>query len=172
MFESIDDEIKNFIEDEGRDLKYKPNDEIRPLNFDCSPSIAYDYLELDTKKEFSFFNTEINNSTSEEFPALSDAQIYFMRIKNICKNSFDNLNDEIKFFKLISPNKKLRKLFESIFAQKLQAEQLPQFIEIILYTNKKSNKAPRIFGFIGNANIIYILFYDPFHEIFNKTGKI
>ena len=40
------------------------------------------------------------------------------------------------------------------------------------YTNKETNKAPRVFGFIGNASIIYILCYDPFHKIYSSTGKI
>ena len=26
--------------------------------------------------------------------------------------------------------------------------------------------------FIGSCGIVYILCYDPFHQIYNKTGKI
>jgi len=95
-----------------------------------------------------------------------------MKIKEICKNNFEDLNDNKFLFKTISPNKKLKDLADFIFDQRLQPEQIPQFVEIRLYTNKKGVKAPRVFGFIGNASILYILFYDPFHTIFDKTGKI
>ncbi len=69
MFGSITDEIENFIESEGRDLKFKIYDKIH-INFDWTPSISYDYLLLDKQNEFSFFNPELNNISSEEFPAL------------------------------------------------------------------------------------------------------
>lgn len=117
-------------------------------------------------------NPEINKLTSEEFPSLSDAQIYFKRIQEVCKSNFGNLNDKLSFFQMVSPNKELKRVVDFIFSKNLQPEQIPPFIEIKLYTNKHTNKAPRVFGFIGNASIIYILFYDPFHEIYNKTGKI
>jgi len=78
-FENISDEIENFIQDAGRDLKYRPKDKLLPINFECSPSISYDYLLLGTSSEYSFLNTEINKISSEEFPNLSDSQIYFMK---------------------------------------------------------------------------------------------
>ena len=172
MFESLADEINNLIEDAGRDLKFKINDKILPINFDCSPCISYDYLLLESGNEYSFLNPEINNITSEDFPNLSDAQIYFDKIKQVCKTKFDNLTNNSFFFQTINPNRNLKNITDFIFSQKLQASQIPQFIEIRLYTNKKSAKAPRVFGFVGNANIIYILFYDPFHKIYNAIGKI
>ena len=171
MFENLADEIDNLIEETGRDLKFKIKDKLLPLNFDCTPSISYDYLLMDSNNEFSFLNPEINKITSEEFSGLSDAQIYFNKIKNVCKSNLKDLTEKERFFKTISPNKKLQKIVDFIFSEKLQPNQIPQFIEIKLYTNKISNKAPRIFGFIGNASIIYIFIYDPFHKIFDKIGK-
>lgn len=172
MFEDLADEIENLIEKEGRDLKYKIKDKLLPINFDCTPSISYDYLLLDESNEYSFLNPEFNTITSEDFPNYSDSQIYFLKAQEICKNNFKDLSDDKFFFDIINPNRNLKHIVDFIFSEKLQADQIPPFIEIRLYTNKISNKAPRIFGFIGNANIIYILFYDPFHKIFNKTGKI
>ncbi len=172
MFENLSEEIKNLIEEEGRDYKFKVKDKILPINFESSPLISYDYLLLKSSHNYSFFNPEFNSITSEEYPNLSDSQIYFIKIKEICKNNFDSLEDSKFLFKTITPNKKLKELSDFIFSKKLSPEQIPQFIEIILYTNKKGNKAPRIFGFIGNFSIIYILFYDPFHAIFDKIGKI
>jgi hypothetical protein len=80
MFENLSDEISNLIDEEGRDLKFKIRDKLLPLNFDCTPSISYDYLLLNRNNEFSFHNPELNKATSEEFPFLSDSQIYFQRI--------------------------------------------------------------------------------------------
>jgi len=171
MFDNLAEEINNLIEEEGRDLKFKIKDKLLPINFDCSPSISYDFLLLDND-EYSFLNPEFNKSTSEEFPDLSDAQIYFDKIKKICKSNFQNLTTSNFFFQTISPNRNLKTIVDFIFSEKLQASQIPQFIEIRLYTNKVTDKAPRIFGFIGNANIIYVLFYDPFHKVFRATGKI
>ena len=172
MFENLSDEITNLVEEEGRDLKFKIRDKLLPINFDCTPSISYDYLLLNKANEFSFHNPEINNITSEEFPHLSDSQIYFHRIREICNSNFRELNDVTSYFKMINPNRELKNLVDFVFSQKLQADQIPPFIEIKLYTNKAGNKAPRVFGFVGNANIVYILFYDPFHKMYNKTGKI
>jgi hypothetical protein len=172
MFENLSEEIENLIEDEGRDLKFKVLDKLTPLNFDCTPAISYDYLFLDENEEYSFLNPEINKQTSEEYPNLSDSQIYFQKLNEICTSNFQDLNDSTFFFQMINPNRNIKNVVDFIFSKKLQADQIPPFIEIKLYTNKKGNKAPRVFGFIGNANIIYILFYDPFHQIFNKTGKI
>ncbi len=166
------EEINNFIEDQGRDLKYKIKDKIFPINFESSPSISYDYLLLNSSDEYSFLSSEMNNITSEEYPNLSDSQIYFIKINEICKKYFSDLEDNRLLFKTISPNKKLKDIANFIFSQRLEPEQIPQFIEIILYTNINGDKAPRVFGFIGNVSIIYVLFYDPFHKIFDKIGKI
>lgn len=172
MFENLSDEISNLIDEEGRDLKFKIRDKLLPLNFDCTPSISYDYLLLNRNNEFSFHNPELNKATSEEFPFLSDSQIYFQRIQEICKSNFRELTDLTTYFTMINPNRKFKRIVDFIFSQSLQAEQIPPFIEIKLYTNKNGRKAPRVFGFVGNANIIYILFYDPFHQIYDKKGKI
>jgi len=167
MLENLNEEIVNLIEEEGRDLKYKLRDKLYPINFDCTPSISYDFLLLEPQNEYSFSNSEMNVVSSEELPNLSDAQIYFQRIKEICNKCFYDLEEEY-YFKIISPNKKIKDIVQFIFSEKLHAEQIPLFIEIKLYTNKNNKKAPRVFGFIGNASMIYILFYDPFHQIFNK----
>lgn len=167
--DNINDELREFIEEEGRDIKFRRGDILLPLNYDCSPSISYDYLLVDSTSKYSFSNPEINKTTSIEFPELSDSQIYFHQINKVCKRKFSGLEND-RFFERITPNQNLKAVANFIFSQKLTPEQTPFFIEIRLYTEKL--KAPRIFGFIGNLNIIYILCYDPFHEIYNKQGKI
>lgn len=168
----IQEEIDNFIEYEERDLKYKFHDELTIPNPNSTISISYDYLLIDDS-EYSFSNPEFNKVSSEKYPNMSDAHIYFSTIKEICNSKFSKVIDDHSFFKTINPNKKLKELANFIFSKKLVADQMPQFFEIRLYTNTNTiEKAPRIFGFIGHANIFYILFYDPFHQVFNKTGKI
>ncbi|WP_250255828.1 hypothetical protein [Chryseobacterium sp. Marseille-Q3244] len=169
MLENLNLEIENLIEEQGRDLKFKLKDTVLPSNFDCTISISYDYLLTDTS-EYSFSNPEFNKVSSEKHPNMSDAHIYFSYIKKICNSKFSKIVDDKSFFQIVNPNKNLKEIADFIFSEPLQAEQIPQFFEIRLYTNK--DKAPRIFGFIGHTNIFYILFYDPFHKIFNKTGKI
>lgn len=172
MFENFAEQLDDFIDSEGRDLKYKLKDKLLPVNFDCTPFISYDFLLLDSS-EYSFHNPEINNSTSETHINVSDSQIYFQKIQEICKSNFGVLRDEYKDFQIINnPNKNLKKVADTIFSKKLTNEEMPPFFEIKLYTNKITNKAPRIFGFIGNVSALYVLFYDPFHKIFDKTGKI
>lgn len=161
--------ISGAIEDEGRDFKIKIGERII-ISQEVSFSISYDYLLLEG--DFSFNHSEFNNVTSEEFPNLSDAHIYFKRIKELCKHTFFRLPENEVFQIIQQPNKTLRGIVERVFNKKLSAEQTPPLLEIRLYTNKNGNKAPRVFGFIGNWGIVYILCYDPFHQIYNKTGKI
>jgi hypothetical protein len=171
-FEYIKDEIKSFIDDNNRDHKFKIGDKlITPPIEGCTFTVSYDYIALEG--DFSFSNPEINICDSEEFAGLSDAQLYFRRISEISQLTFEELSDlgSKGVFKRITPNKNLRDLLLPKFG-KLSPEQEPIFFELKLYTNKNGNRAPRIFGFVGHLNILYILFYDPFHEIFNQTGKI
>jgi hypothetical protein len=170
--DDILDEINNLIEDQERDLKFRLGDGIYPINFDTTPTIAYDYLNIDDDLDFSFHHDEFNKSLSEQYPGKSDYCIYFDKIKNLCKKSLEeslNNSHHTQHLKTINPNNKILDIVKKIFKlDKLYPEQLPQFGEFGLYTNINSNRAPRVFFFIGAAGMIYILFYDPFHLIFPK----
>tara|TARA_R110001632_G_scaffold232421_1_gene373163 strand:- start:3310 stop:3834 length:525 start_codon:yes stop_codon:yes gene_type:complete len=173
MVDNILDEISNLIEYEERDLKFRLGDDF-PITFTTTPSIAYDYLNINDDLDYSFHNPEFLKMESEEFPNKSDYNIYFDKIKNLCKKSLDeslNNSSHKEHLKTVNPNKNLVNVVKKIFKKNhIPPEQLPQFGEFGLYTNKKSNRAPRVFFFIGNAGMIYILFYDPFHKIFpSKT---
>lgn len=166
---NILDEIQYFIEDEERDLKYQLGDNfLIPLT--TTPSIAYDYLNIDDVPEYSFHNPEFLKTESEEFPNKSDYNIYFNKIKDLCKRSLDDSLYNLPYtehLKTIRPNKNLLSVVKKIFKKDyIPDEQLPQFGEFGLYTNKNNDRAPRVFFFIGNVGMIYILFYDPFHKIF------
>ncbi|WP_027380523.1 hypothetical protein [Chryseobacterium daeguense] len=171
MFEDLLDEINERLEEQNRDFKYKLEDKLIPINFNCTLSVCYDYILLDDS-EYSFLNPEFNKITSEAYSGMSDAHIYFLKLQKLCISRFEDLSNDTLHFKTVTFNKKIKEITKSIFSKNLSPEQIPSFIEIKLYTNKNSNKAPRIFGFIGHTNMLYILFYDPFHKIFDKNGKI
>lgn len=169
MLDELQKQIKDFTEFEERDLKVKPGDKIYPIIEKSSLFISYDFL-LNDDSEYSFLNEEFYQKHSEFHNNRTDYQIYFEKVKNICCSEFNKISQDTLNFKIISLNKNLKDVIKNTYdVSRFTPEQIPPFIEIILYTNKKTNRAPRIFGFIGNANVVYILFYDPFHKIFNKT---
>ena len=171
-FDEINDQISDFIDAEERDLKFRLGDSLVKLQFDFTPTIAYDYLNITDDLDFSFHHSEFHLVSSEENPQKSDYQIYFEKVKLFCTNTLDdslNNSDYREHLKLVSPNKNLLDVVKKIFnVDYISPEQMPQFGELGLYTNKQNSKSPRIFFFIGNIGIVYMLFYDPFHLIFNS----
>lgn len=170
FFEQINDFIE--FEEEEFDLKFRLGQKVYKLNLDFTPTIAYDYLNIDDDLDYSFHHSEFHSFTCEKSPKKSDYNIYFDKIKALCTKTLDdsiNNSHYTEHLKVINPNKKLLDIVKKIFGVSyISHEQLPQFGELGLYTNKVGNKAPRIFFFIGNLGVIYILFYDPFHSIFPK----
>lgn len=168
------EQINDFIEFEESDFKFKLGQKVYKLNLDFTPTIAYDYLNIDSDLNYSFHHNEFHEFSSEIEPGKSDYNIYFDKIKTLCSRTIDESINESHYtehLKVISPNKNLLDVVKKIFGvTHIPHDQLPQFGELGLYTNKDGTKAPRVFFFIGNLGIIYILFYDPFHNIFpSKT---
>ena len=169
------DTLKDILEDEERDFRYKLGDKLVNLHSDLGfiPIISYEYLNIDILSEFSFIQPEFHSITSEQYPNKSDYNIYFETIKQICSKKIDVLRGEsyTKHFNLFTnPQKELTEIVRKIMNIKNPKTQLPQLGEFGLYTNKNGNKAPRIFFFVGNLGILYILFYDPFHKIFPRKS--
>ena len=172
FFEEINEQISDFIEDEERDLKFILGDKLDSIQFEVTPTIAYDYLNIDVVEDYSFHHNELHSFSSEEYPNKSDYNIYFEKVKSFCSQSLNtslNCSHHSEHLKLVNPNSRLLNVVKRIFnVDRITDEAMPQFGELGLYTNKNDNKAPRIFFFIGNVGIVYILFYDPFHSIFNS----
>jgi len=163
------DEIDGFIESFGVDLKFKVKDEVYSIMPKSTSFVSYDYICLNNKK-YGFLVPEWNKTRSNENPNLSDAQIYLNKIKKICSTKFEDLSN--KDFIILGKGKIQEELLEITFKDKLTIDRRPEMFEIKLYTNKDSDGASRIFGFIRHLNTLYIVLYDPYHEIFNKTGRI
>ena len=171
--ESISEFVNGERELNKPNLKYELGDRIYPIDLDVAPTISYDYLFLDPNHTHSFHNDELNEKTCEEIPDKSDYAIYFEKIKSFCKRPLGDSIDKVNYqehIHVIPPNRKLKELLK-LASKKSSIENidLPQFGQFALYTNRGNSKAPRIFFFIGNYAIIYVLFYDPYHEIFPST---
>jgi hypothetical protein len=173
MLENISEEIIDFIENEGRDIKFKIGDDILPIIDNSAPYISYDYLLVDDS-EYSFHSIEFQRINSEIYPHKTDYQIYFDKVKSLCCSNLNSALNDTDNFKMVGTSKNINAILLdklNIDISKLHSSQIPQFGEIRLYTNKNKDGAPRVFFFIGSLNIIYILFYDKGHTIFNASTK-
>ena len=167
------EEFDLLFEDRPSGDKYKPGDVIHPRVYESTPKVAYDRTINDPTSPYTFCTDELHQKTSETFPGKSDAQIYFERLSVVCSSNLSQLTSQREVFKFIpSPNETLRDIFTSLYPSKKPYQAFPDFFEIKLYTNRMSDKAPRVFGFVGHASILHILCYDPFHKVFGKTGKM
>ncbi|MEY8687075.1 hypothetical protein AB9N12_13390 [Bacteroides sp. AN502(2024)] len=129
------------------------------------PVICYDLIDLD-KTKYHFLQDCFDNK---------DIKSYFKAIKYISKHTLDELleenNHEFHFYKSeIRGN--LRKVLRELHGEISNNIIYPEIYHFALYTNKetladrKSNiKSPRIYFLVGAHGMLYILFYDPYHEI-------
>lgn len=130
-----------------------------------TPSICYEYIDLD-KTEYNF-----HQSVFDSF----DIKKYFSALKDISSQEFCKLRDShysFHFHIYYSPSGKLLKLVRKISGKShLTVEETPPIGQFALYTDpkgadrKKKIKSPRIYFIVGPYAILYILFYDPYHEI-------
>jgi hypothetical protein len=89
----------------------------------------------------------------------------------------NKLHHSEHFHLITNPPYKLRELIKRISGRSdLKDEHLPIIGQFGLYTNDNADrtrniKSPRIFFFIGDNAVLYIMFYDPYHEIFNASKR-
>lgn len=162
--------LEDLIDDEDRDFSFILGDKsYKPIN-KSKLYISYSHL-LNDESEYSFNNSEFLVQGSEQIKNKTDSQIYFEKVNKICKTDYLTSIDDTKNFILInSPNKTLKSMLGKVFNDaNIREDNIPPFFEIRLYTNTNNNRAPRVFGFLGPMNILYVLFYDPFHKIYSKT---
>jgi len=162
------DRVKHVFSDDGDSSTI---DDHLKVNFKGKPLISYDHIFLEDGNKYSFSNDELNKKTSEEYPDESDYSIYFKKIKKLCnhtiKESEDDWKEHVHIRDINNTNNKIKKLVYKIFDNLEKIDEFPYIIQFALYTNKNSKKSPRIFGLISYA-IVYILFYDPYHEMFSS----
>lgn len=171
---NIQEIIREHIEEENLDLKYKIGDRLERIQFNMTPTIAYDYLLTDINNQYSFLHPDLNKCQCEDLPGKSDYAIYFEKISSFCKKTFNeilNQSDYKEHIHEVKMNQTVRDLLQQIFKRRITSTNLPNIWQFALYTNKKDNRAPRILFFIGNLGIIYILAFDQWHKTSLMGGK-
>lgn len=163
-------EILEVLETSNRGLNYEYGDKIEKFIEEIPILISYKFLILDENNPYSFKNKCFSEVQSEEFNDLSDFQIYLQKLQTLCTNKIA-LIDTLDFKLIGNPNKNLKEVIKATLdISNLKYDQIPHFAEIRLYTNKTTNRAPRIFGFFSNANVFNVICYDPFHHIYNANS--
>ena len=164
---NIQEIIREHSEEENFDLKYKIGDKLERIQFNMTPTIAYDYLLIDVNNKYSFLHPDLNKCQCEDLPEKSDYAIYFEKISSFCKRTFDeilNQSDYKEHIHEVKINPTVRDLLKQIFKKQITSIDLPTIWQFALYTNKKNERAPRILFFIGHWGIIYILAFDQWHQ--------
>lgn len=164
-----------FPEDDDDDVKVKYNFSDRKIadvgkHYNKTPLFAYDFLDLDLT-EYHFNQECLDNN---------DIRSYFRKLKELSQLSIDNMIDELshkEHFHIYNiPNRRIKNLLLQVLNKKaMRDEEIPPVGQIGLYTggeaaNRETGvKCPRIYFMIGPYAVLYILFYDPYHEI--NPGK-
>ena len=158
-------------EDDEVPLRYSFGDETLGAykEFDLTPTFSYAYLDFD-ETDFCFNQNSFDNQ---------DCTSYFKTVKALSNSTINDLIDnssyKTHFHFYPNPNQKLRDLLNKVANKILKPEERPSIGQFSLYTSTQKAdrsegiKSPRIYFFVGNWAVLYILFYDPYHEI--NPGK-
>lgn len=131
------------------------------------PLISYNFIDID-KTNYCF---------DQECLDADDILWYFELLKEFSSKTINELidSDYKKHFHLYhNPNPQLKSLLKSISGVTLRPETTPTIGQFALYTDrelasrKNKIKSPRIYFIVGHNAVMYILFYDPYHEINSK----
>lgn len=122
--------------------------------------ISYAHLDL-SKTDYHF---------RQEF-TLKDTQAYFSMMKEISNSTIDDWleNPHEHHFYRTDVRGRLAKALEKLCPGCLEAN--PLIYHFALYTDAKGadrakgRRSPRIYFMLGQYGRIYILFFDPFHEV-------
>lgn len=151
--------------------KYSFNESIADEDISKSknttPVFCYDLIDLD-KTDYHFKQSCFDNV---------DIQAYFSQIKKIStstifeliKNNENGNDDDLKLHRAeVKGN--LLTILKKIYPKPVNY--FPEIYHFALYTpkgkkadRKTGDKAPRIYFLVGRNSMLYILFYDPYHEI-------
>jgi hypothetical protein len=133
-----------------------------------APVFCYDLIDLD-KTDYHFTQSCFDNE---------DIKAYFAQIKRISLSTLFSLIDSEEngretdlHLHRANVSGKLRKAL-GMLSGRLLSEVTPDIYHFALYTKKgitadrtTGTKAPRIYFLVGANGMLYVLFYDPYHEI-------
>ncbi len=160
---SVDLEVEDIAGINRRDpLHYSLTTEDSNLSRSVNCVIKYDYIDLGVT-DYSF---------RQNFEQ-SEMQMYFERMNLICSSSIDKLSRRAKELHLRRSDIKgnLKKAVAKIYPEMLSSN--PIIYHIALHDEKhtdfgdraKGTRCPRLYFMLGTNGHIYILFFDPYHEL-------
>ena len=159
MLDLSDEDLYDLHVPVGLDAKLS-NDDLRQSQ-QVPVVISYSLVDLE-QTDYHFF---------QDF-TLRDTQAYFSLMKRISGSTVDNLlnsEKELHFYRT-DVRGNLAKELQKISPKAVEAN--PLIFHFALYTDKdviasreKNIRAPRIYFMLGVHGIIYLLFFDPYHEI-------
>lgn len=123
--------------------------------------VRYDYIDID-KTEYNFSQIFHN----------ADTKAYFARMKDMAGHSMNELIEnarELHFYR--SPiTGKLRDIVADVIPDAIRSNQIVYHFGLYTSPNgdacrDKDIRSPRIYFILGTYGHIYILFFDPYHEI-------
>lgn len=123
--------------------------------------IRYDFISVDGKYGFSKLFGEL------------ESRSYFSKMKELAGLSLENAMGDFDYTYHINKtyiNKSVKEELKKLFKTEKIAEDL-EIYHFALYTSKamadrkKDIKSPRIHFLLGRYGMVYILFYDPYHEL-------
>lgn len=161
--DAVDLEQEDFFTINKRDsLRYCLTPEDSNLSHSVHGVIKYDYIDLGTT-DYHF---------KQPFEQ-SEIQAYFERMNLLSTTTIDKLSSRAAELHLHRSDIKgnLRKAVQKIYPEMLQSN--PIIYHISLHDNNhsdwgdriKGTRCPRLYFMLGTNGHIYILFFDPYHEL-------
>lgn len=155
----------NFYEDiEFSHYKFGDKIDDSKVSQNIKNILPFSFIYATSKEDYSF------DSMSED-----DSKKLIERLIEFGTHSIDDLLSDEKADnreRHLHPSKKLDflKKVEECYGCPRNIENRPDFYHFALYTNENASretgvKSPRIHFMVGNQAIIYLLFYDAYHEL-------
>lgn len=143
-------------------LKYSLTPEDTQISYSVHGVIKYDYIDLG-KTDYHF---------KQPFEQ-SEIQMYFERAKLLTTTSLNNLSSQAQKLHLRRSSLvgNLKNAVSKIYPEMLKSD--PIIYHIALHDEhhkdygdrKKGTRCPRLYFILGTNGHIYILFFDPYHEL-------
>lgn len=145
-----------------------------PVAWDCWISNEDLYLSQRVPIVVSYDLVDLGQTQYDFFQrfTLRDTQAYFSLMKRISGSTVNDLLDsekELHFYRT-DVRGNLKQALKKISPKAVEAN--PLVFHFALYTDEnvianreKDIRAPRIYFMLGKNGVIYILFFDPYHEI-------
>lgn len=150
-------------------LKYRLTPEDAKLSHSVHGVIKYDYIDLGVT-DYNFHQP----FRQEEI------QMYFERMRLLTTTPIDTLSQKAKELHLRRSDIKgnLRKAVSKIYPDMLQSNPIIYHIALHDENHKdtgnraKGTRCPRLYFMLGTNGHIYVLFFDPYHELNPITNTI